>query len=67
MVYHREYDKAIPKGTKLMDNLKCACNNKKCNGVCRKENLFRERKKLNNCPAAYGDELYLRSKGKVDG
>jgi len=38
-----------------MDNLKCACNGKACDGVCRKLNLFRKRKTLDRCPAAYGD------------
>jgi len=32
----------------------CASNGKPCDGICRKENLERERKILSKCPAAYG-------------
>lgn len=33
----------------------CASNNKECKGVCREANLERPRKKLQCCPAAFGD------------
>jgi len=31
----------------------CACNRKKCVGVCREKHLHRKRKFLERCPAAY--------------
>jgi len=31
----------------------CACNGKKCSGVCRKKHLYRPRKHFKRCPAAY--------------
>ena len=31
----------------------CACNKGACEGVCREKNLFRERKDLDICPAAF--------------
>lgn len=35
----------------------CACGNGlKCKGICRETNLFRKRKILKRCPAAYGKE-----------
>lgn len=45
-----------------MDKIKCACNGKKCDGICRETNLFRTRRDVdlkNQCPAAYGDEKAL--------
>jgi len=33
----------------------CACNNRKCDGICREYNLLRPRKRLQCCPAAVGE------------
>lgn len=33
--------------------INCACNGRKCDGECRKKNLYRPRKFLDKCPAAY--------------
>ena len=35
----------------------CACNKKECSGICRRVNLFRERKTIDCCPAAEGEGL----------
>ena len=34
------------------EKITCACNGLKCDGICRKENLHRDRKFLKQCPAA---------------
>lgn len=31
----------------------CACNKRSCDGICREKNLYRKRKNLKICPAAY--------------
>lgn len=31
----------------------CACNNKPCEGECREQHLYRKRKDMDMCPAAY--------------
>jgi len=41
----------------------CASTGRKCSGICRKQNLNRERKFLKVCPAAYGGiEEHTRQK-----
>ena len=42
-----------------MDKVKCACNGKSCGGTCRETHLFRKRKYLPHCPAAFGDKGFL--------
>ena len=43
-----------------MEKVMCSCDGKKCAGICRKKNLFREsRKTLKYCPSAYGNADYL--------
>lgn len=37
--------------------LLCACNKKPCEGICREKNLYRKRKELKICPAAYEKKL----------
>ena len=39
----------------MSDKIKCACNKKPCAGICREKNLYRPRKHLDRCPAAYDD------------
>jgi len=34
-------------------DFKCACTGGKCEGKCREKHLYRKRKDLDKCPAAY--------------
>jgi len=36
-----------------MSKLLCACNGKLCDGICKEKNLYRKRKDLDRCPAAF--------------
>jgi len=35
------------------NTIRCACNNRPCEGVCRRKNLNRKRLDGNPCPAAF--------------
>ena len=38
------------------EQIYCACTGQKCGGECREQNLYRKRKVLKRCPAAYEKE-----------
>lgn len=39
-----------------MSRILCACNGKICEGLCKEKNLYRKRKDLDRCPAAYDEQ-----------
>lgn len=44
------------------DIIKCACTNKKCEGICKDTNLYRKRKVFDCCTAAISDKM---SNGRI--
>lgn len=46
----------------MTNQILCACTGKACEGLCKKMNLYRERKTLDRCPAAF--ELKKETKRK---
>jgi len=46
--------------------IKCACNGKKCEGVCREKHLHRKRTFLKRCPAAYDVKAAHENISKLD-
>lgn len=42
-----------------MPKIKCACTGKDCEGICREKHLYRKRKSLKHCPAAYPSAVVL--------
>lgn len=46
----------------------CACTKLACEGICREKHLYRKRKGLDQCPAAYNERSRkeaFHDKGKV--
>ena len=49
-------EKTVQVVRKMSDDnnlIRCACNKKPCEGICRKTNLNRKRQDGNPCPSAY--------------
>jgi len=43
--------------------IKCGCNRRPCKGECRELHLYRQRKNMLRCPAAYEDKI-IRKRNK---
>ena len=48
----------------MISKLLCSCNGKPCNGECRETHLYRKRKDLNMCPAAYDEKKERRRRNE---
>lgn len=46
--YDAEYSRIF-----MSEKVLCACDGRSCKGICREKNLFRKRKDLTHCPAAF--------------